>query len=51
RWIHEKRNVYQDYRKQFGEEPPEAGAIALMTDTDQTGETAVAYYDDIVLSR
>ncbi|RMG73516.1 MAG: DUF3047 domain-containing protein, partial [Nitrospirae bacterium] len=24
RWIHEKRNVYQDYRKQFGEEPPEA---------------------------
>ena len=51
KWIHERRNVYEDFKNQFGDEPPEAGAIAIMTDTDQTGENAVAYYDDIVLSK
>ena len=39
---------YYDLRI-FGEEPPEAGAVAIMTDTDNTGESAVAFYDDIRL--
>ncbi len=46
-WLEETRNVYEDYRRIFGEEPPEAGAVAIMTDTDNTGEAAVAYYDDL----
>ncbi len=50
-WITERRDVYEDYRRVFGEEPPEAGAIAIMTDTDQTGEHAIAYYDDIRIER
>ena len=29
--------------------PPEIGAVALMTDTDNTGGEAVAYYGDIFL--
>jgi len=49
-WISERRNVYQDYRRVFGSEPPEIGAIAIMTDTDNTGSSATAWYDDIVLS-
>ena len=36
-WILESRNVREDYRKIFGEDPPLAGAIAIMTDTDNTG--------------
>ena len=48
-WIKECRNVYQDYRKIFGEAPPQAGAIALMTDTDNTGGQARAWYADIRL--
>jgi hypothetical protein len=48
-WISECRNVYQDYRKIFGESPPQAGAIALMTDTDNTGGQARAWYADIRL--
>ncbi len=48
-WITECRNVYQDYRKIFGEAPPQAGAIALMTDTDNTGGQARAWYADIRL--
>lgn len=49
KWINESRNLYEDYKKAFGKEPGMAGAIAIMTDTDQTGEHAVAFYDDIVL--
>lgn len=47
RWVSERVDVYADYKRIFGEEPPAVGAIAIMTDTDNTGETAVAYYDDI----
>jgi hypothetical protein len=42
-----QRNLLDDYRQAFGEEPPNVGAIAIMTDTDNTGETAVAWYGDI----
>ena len=48
-WVTEERNVYEDYRRLFGEEPPEIGAVALMTDTDNTGEEATAYYGNITL--
>ncbi len=46
-WIGERRNIVDDYRRLFGEEPPPVGAIAIMTDTDQTGSTATAWFDDI----
>ena len=46
-----QRNVYDDYRIFFGEEPPKIGGVALMTDTDNTGESAVGYYGDISLVR
>jgi hypothetical protein len=47
-WQEEKRNLYADYRAAFGEEPPLVQAVAIMTDTDNTGEAAVAYFGDIV---
>jgi hypothetical protein len=47
KWITEKRNVYEDYKRLFGKEPPKAGAIAIMTDTDNTGERAIAWYGTI----
>lgn len=47
-WITERRNVYQDYRQAFGEEPPQISGVVIMTDTDNTGESATAYYGDIV---
>lgn len=49
KWIMERRNVYEDYKSIFGEEPPLAGGIAIMTDTDNTGEAAIAYYDDLMI--
>ena len=49
RWVSETRNVYEDYRRAFGGEPPRIAGVAVMTDTDDTGESAVAYYDAITL--
>ena len=37
----------EDYRRAFGEDPPRIGAVAIMTDTDNTGEEAVAWYGAI----
>ncbi len=48
-WQNERRNLVEDYRRAFGEEPPPISGIAVMTDTDNTGATATAYYGDIVL--
>jgi hypothetical protein len=50
-WLTERRNVLEDYRKLFGEEPPVVGAIAIMTDTDNTGASAEAWYDDLQIEK
>ena len=50
-WVDEERNVYDDYRKAFGEEPPMINGVAIMTDTDDTRESATAYYGDIAFER
>jgi len=50
-WITEERNVYEDYKRAFGEEPPMNSGVAILTDTDNTGESAEAYYGDIVLKK
>jgi hypothetical protein len=49
-WVQHERNIRDDYRQAFGEEPPRISGIAIMTDTDGTGESATAYYGDIDLS-
>lgn len=49
-WVTEERNIYDDYRKYFNEEPPQLGAVAVMTDTDNTGENAAAWYGDVFLA-
>jgi hypothetical protein len=46
-WVEEERNVYEDYKKAFEEEPPMVNGVAIMTDTDNTKEAATAYYGDI----
>lgn len=49
RWMAETRNVLEDYQRAFGEAPPRVSGIAIMTDTDDTGGKAVAWYGDIDL--
>ena len=51
RWVDERRNLYDDYKAAFGEEPPFINGVAIMTDTDNTKERATAYYGDIVFEK
>ena len=51
RWVVEERNIYEDYKNAFGEEPPMINGVAIMTDMDNTKEQATAYYGDIVFQR
>ena len=50
-WVGQQRNIYEDYKQAFGEEPPMISGVAIMTDTDNTRESATAYYGDIVFLR
>jgi hypothetical protein len=47
-WVDESRNIYDDYKKAFGEDPPTINGVAIMSDTDNTKERVTAYYGDIV---
>ena len=47
KWVAEERNIYEDYKKCFKATPSLVGAIALMTDTDNTLSTAEASYKNI----
>jgi hypothetical protein len=44
-WMQERRNVLEDYRDLFGEEPPQVGGVTLMIDSDDTKSTAESYFD------
>ncbi len=51
RWVTEERNLLEDYRAAFEDEPPPVVGVAIMTDTDNTGEAATAWYGDIVFKK
>ncbi len=48
-WHALKRDLYTDFRRAFGEEPGPIIGVGIMTDTDNTGEKARAWYGDITL--
>ncbi len=50
-WVEESVNVLADYRQAFGKDPPPIAGLAVMSDTDNTGESAVAYLDFIEVGR
>ncbi|MEC7815176.1 MAG: DUF3047 domain-containing protein [Pseudomonadota bacterium] len=50
-WVTVERDIVADYREAFGEAPPRIVGVAIMTDADNTGESATAWYGDVSLSR
>ncbi|MFK5915443.1 MAG: DUF3047 domain-containing protein [Woeseiaceae bacterium] len=50
-WHVEERNIYEDYKKAFGEEPKNVISLAIMTDTDNTNAMAESYFGDIIVSK
>lgn len=49
KWQAYRRNLYDDYRAVFGEEPGRLSGIGVLTDTDNTGGSVEAWYGDIRL--
>jgi Protein of unknown function (DUF3047) len=50
-WLAVERNVAADFRAAFGEVAPTITAVAVATDTDNTGEAAAAFYGDISFNK
>jgi hypothetical protein len=50
RWLDERRNVREDFRRVFGRDVLSVDAVALMSDSDNSGKAAVAHYGDIYFS-
>jgi len=48
-WRHYRRNIVEDFRRAFGEDPEDIVAIGMMTDSDNTQQSAHALYGDITL--
>jgi hypothetical protein len=46
-WRMETRNVLEDYRRLFGEEPGRIVSVGLMTEADGSDRVLEAYYGDI----
>jgi hypothetical protein len=50
KWQSFARNVREDYKRAFNEEPGKLVSLGVLTDTDNTGEKTQAWYGDITLS-
>lgn len=48
-WRMHRRDLVADFRLAFGEDPGSLLSVALMTDTDNTGTRATAWYGPVVL--
>lgn len=51
KWLTERRNVVEDYRKIYGEEPDNPGGVSIAIDSDDTNSTAEALFGAIVFRK
>ena len=49
KWVWEKRNIAEDFRKFFGPSPSNLTGIVVLTDTDQTNNGVTAWYSSIIM--
>jgi hypothetical protein len=47
RWVDEEVNIIEDYERAFGSRPPATASLAIMNDSDDTGEESTSYMDYI----
>lgn len=50
KWQNYTRNLVEDFKRVFGEEPGNVTSIQIMTDTDNTGGDAQAFYGDVTVA-
>jgi len=51
RWLEEEVNIVEDYELAFNQKPPKVARLAIMNDSDNTGESSVSNIDWIELSK
>ena len=51
RWLDYERDIEADFMRAFGELPSRLTGVAIMTDTDNTGGSARAWYGPVALRR
>jgi hypothetical protein len=51
KWLTERRNVADDYRKIYGEQPDGPGAISIAIDSDDTSSSAESYFGRILFKK
>jgi hypothetical protein len=50
-WVSEKRNVYEDYKRLFGKEPPKAGGVAFYINSQHSQSSAESFLKEIYFSK
>ncbi len=51
RWVEEEIDILDDYQKAFGTKPPAIASVAIMNDSDNTGESSESFVDYIEVFR
>jgi hypothetical protein len=51
KWVTERRNVREDFRKIYGEEPDSPGALSISIDSNDTKSTAESYVGTIAFRK
>ena len=51
RWLTESRNVYEDYKRIYKEEPGELGAVSISIDSNDTKSSAESYVGAILFRK
>jgi hypothetical protein len=51
KWLSERRNVAEDFKKIYGEEPDNPGAVSISIDSNDTNSTAESYMGPILFKR
>ncbi len=51
KWLTETRNVYEDYKKLYGSEPPPAVGARLQINSQHTETSAESWFADVVFKR
>jgi Protein of unknown function (DUF3047) len=51
KWVTETRNVYEDYKKLYGDEPPVVKGIRFQINSQHTKTSAESYFADVVFQK
>lgn len=51
KWITETRNVYEDYKKLYGDEPPVVSGMRLQINSQHTETSGESWFADVVFSK